>query len=112
MSVKRQGMRIVFLATLMTIFLASTGFAAEESTPEAIEAAGFVSVIMDSNDVILSVELVTDEEIFEVVLDEKGLELGQRMADKDVEVEGVISEGEDQELWLKVRTFKALKEEQ
>lgn len=111
MSAKKQEMRIVFLAMLTTALLASTSLAAEEPEPEIVRLEGFVSVLRDVNDVIVSVQLVTEEEVYDVVLDAKGLELGEEMEDEEVEVEGVISKEDDQE-WLKVLTFKAIEEEE
>ncbi len=112
MSAKKQGMCIVFLAMLTTALLASAGFAAEGSEPETVKVKveGFVSVLRDANDVVISVQLVTDEETYDVVLDAKGLELGEEMEGEDVEVEGVISK-EDDYMLLKVLTFKAIEEE-
>jgi hypothetical protein len=110
MSARKQEVCIVFLAVLTTALLASTGFAAEGSEPETVKLEGSVSVFRDANDVIVSVQLVTDEEIYDVALDAKGLELGEEMEDRDVEVEGIISEEDDQEL-LKVLTFRAIEEE-
>ena len=109
MSAKKQEMRIVFLAMLTTALLVSTSLAAEEPGSEVVGLQGFVSVLRDADDVITSVQLVTDEDIYGVVLDAKGLELGEEMEDKEVEVEGVVSEEDDQK-WLKVLTFKAVGE--
>lgn len=110
MSAKKQEMCIVFLAMLTMALLASAGFAAEGSEPKTVKVEGFVSVLRDANDVIISVQLVTDEETYDVALDAKGLELGEEMEGEDVEVEGVVSE-EDDYMWLKVLTFRAVEEE-
>ncbi len=110
MSAKKQEMCIVFLAMLTTALLASASLAAEGSEPEIVKLEGFVSVLKDVNDVIISVELVTDEKAYDVVLNAKGLELAEQMEGEEVEVEGVISKEDDQE-WLKVLTFKAIEEE-
>ena len=109
MSAKKQEMCIVFLAMLTTALLASTSLAVEE--PKIVKLEGFVSVLRDVNDVIISVKLVTDEDIYDVVLDAKGLELGEEMEGEDVEVEGVVSKEDDQK-WLKVLTFKAVEKEE
>jgi len=111
MSAKKQEMCIVFLAMLTTALWASTSLAVEEPKQEIVKLEGFVSVLRDVNDVIISVRLVTDEDIYDVVLDAKGLELGEEMEGEDVEVEGVVSKEDDQE-WLKVLTFKAIEEEE
>jgi len=111
MSAKKQEMGIVFLAMLTTVLLASPSLAVEEPRSEVVGLQGFVSVLRDANDVIISVQLVTDEDVYNVVLDVKGLELGEQMEDREVEVEGVVSEEDDQK-WLKVLTFKAVEKEE
>ncbi len=110
MSAKKRRMSIVFLVMLTTVFLASTGFA-EEAEGKTVKLEGFVSVARDANDVIISVQLITDEDTYNVVLDEKGLELGKEMEYTEVEVEGIVSEKDNQK-WLKVLTFKEIEEEQ
>ena len=111
MSAKKQEMGIVFLAMLTTVLLASTSLAEEEPGSEVVKLRGLVSVLRDANDVIISVQLVTDEDTYDVVLDAKGLELGEKMEDEAVEVEGVVSKEDDQK-WLKVLTFKAVEKEE
>lgn len=110
MSTKKRRISIVFLAMLTTTLLASTSFA-EEAKVETVRLEGFVSVVKDANDAITSVRLFTDEDIYNVVLDEKGLELGSKMEFSEVEVEGIVSEKGDQK-WLKVLTFKEIKEDE
>ena len=111
MSVKKGRTTLVFLAVLITALLSSSGLAAEEPEPKTVTLEGFVSVLRDANDVITSVQLITDEEAYEVVLDAKGLELGEEMEDEVVEVEGIVSE-EDEQKWLKVLTYEAIEEEE
>jgi len=103
---------IVVLVMIATILLNSTGFAAEQgqSEPKTVKLQGYVSVTWDANDVITSVSLITDDVTYNVVLNEKGLELGEEMADEEVKVEGVVSEKDEQQ-WITVRTFKAVEEE-
>jgi len=108
MFAKKQKMGIVFLATLTAVLLASTCLAAEGET---VTLKGVVSVLRDANDVIVSVQLATDGGTYDVVLDAKGLELGEEMEGEKVEVKGVVSEENDQK-WLKVMTFKAVEEEE
>jgi hypothetical protein len=110
MSAKKQEMCIVFLVMLITALLAATSFAADAFESEAVSVEGYVSVLRDANDVIVSVQLVTDEETYNVVLDSKGMELGEEMEGEDVEVQGVVSK-EDNQKWLKVLTFKAIEDE-
>jgi hypothetical protein len=109
MSAEKQKICIMFLAMLTTAFLASTSFAVVDPGSEVVGLRGFVSVIRDVNDVIISVQLVTDDDTYDVVLDTKGLELGKEMEDREVEVEGVVSEKDGQK-WLKVLVFKAIGE--
>jgi predicted xylose isomerase-like sugar epimerase len=111
MSVKKRGISIVFLAMLTTALLSSTILLAEDTEGETVRLEGFVSVLRDANDAIISVQLVTDEDTYKVVLDEKGLELGEEMEYEKVEVEGIVSE-KDEQKWLKVLKFKAIEEEQ
>ena len=108
MFAKKQKMGIGFLVTLTAVLLASTCFAAEGET---VTLKGVVSVLRDADDVIVSVQLATDGGTYDVVLDAKGLELGEEMEGEKVEVEGVVSEENDQK-WLKVMTFKAVEEEE
>jgi len=107
MSAKKQKMGIVFLAMLTTTLLASTCLAAEGET---VKLQGLVSVIRDANDVITSMQLVAGEDTYDVVLNAKGLELGENMEGEKVEVEGIVSQKDNQK-WLKVLTFKAVEEE-
>lgn len=111
MSAKKQEMYIVFLVMLTATLLASASFAAEAPEGETVRLEGFVSVLRDVNDMIVSVNLITDEESYNVVLDKKGMELGEEMEDEDVEVEGIVSKEDDQK-WLKVLTFKLVEEEE
>ena len=111
MSVKKRGISIVFLAMLTTALLSSTILLAEDTEGETVRLEGFVSVLRDANDAIISVQLVTDESIYKVELNEKGLGLGEEMEYEKVEVEGIVSE-KDEQKWLKVLKFKAIEEEQ
>ncbi|MGA1980507.1 MAG: hypothetical protein ABSG99_08125 [Sedimentisphaerales bacterium] len=108
MSAKKQKIGIAFLAMLTTALLASTCFATEGET---VKLQGIVSVLRDANDVIISVQLAADKDIYDVVLDAKGLDLGENMEGQKVEVEGVVSKKDDQK-WLKVLTFKEVEEEE
>jgi DNA/RNA endonuclease YhcR with UshA esterase domain len=108
MFVKKQRVGIVLLAMLTTAILASTCFAAEGET---VKLQGLVSVIRDANDVIVSVQLVADKDTYDVVLNAKGLELGENTEGEKVEVEGIVSQKDNQK-WLKVLTFKAVEEEE
>jgi hypothetical protein len=53
--------------------------------------------------------LVTDGGTYNVELDEKGNELGENMEDEKAQVEGVVSEVDNQK-WLKVIMFSPVEE--
>jgi len=101
-------MCVVFGTMLTMVLLALSCFATEGET---VSLQGFVSVLRDANDVIIAVQLDTDTDIYNVVLDAKGQELGDQMEDQEVKVKGVVSEKEYQK-WLKVLTFEAVEEEE
>ena len=54
-------------------------------------------------------KLATATSTYEVVLNEKGLELGKTMDGKKVEVEGTVSHKDGQK-WIDVKSFKAVEE--
>jgi hypothetical protein len=95
---------------LTTVLLSSVSLTAEAPEQKPVKLEGLVSVLRDANDVIISVQLDTDEETYEVVLDKKGIRLGEEMEDEEVEVNGVVTE-EDEQKWLKVLAYKAIEEE-
>lgn len=111
MSAKKQIMCLVSLAMLTTGFLTLVSLAAEHPEQKPVKLEGLVSVERDANDVIISVQLETDEEVYEVVLDKKGIKLGEEMEDEEVEVKGKVSE-EDEQKWLQVLAYKAIEEEE
>jgi hypothetical protein len=106
MRVEKQEMGVVVLVMLTAVILASSCFAAEE---QAVQTQGVVSVIRDANDVIKEVHLAAEAEIYNVVLDEKGLELGEWDGLK-VDVKGIVTTEKDQML-LKVIDFSGVGEE-
>ncbi len=108
MFAKKQTIGVALLAMLTAVLLASTCFAAEGET---VKLQGIVSVTSDANDAITSVQLDADAGTYNVELDAKGLELGENMEGEKVEVEGVVSEKDNQK-WLKVLTFDAVEEEE
>ncbi len=110
MSAKKQRMCLVLLAMLTTALLSLVSLAAEAPEAKPVKLEGFVSVLRDANDVIISVQLETDEEVYEVVLDKKGIALGEEMEDQEVEVKGKVSE-KDEQKWLQVLAYKAIEEE-
>lgn len=106
----KQKTATLILAMVVGLLLTAVGLAAEHPGPDTVTLQGYVSVLRDTNDVIVSVQLITDEVTYEVVLDEKGIALGEEMEDEDVEVQGVVSEEDEQE-WLTVQSYKAVEEQ-
>ena len=114
MFVKKDLVKLAILSIAAAALLSSMCFAAdktqaEQPKPDVVKVQGVVNVTKDANDVITKVVVVAEEEDYNVVLDAKGLELGQKMADKKVEVQGVV-EKKDNELWLTVQSYKAVEE--
>jgi hypothetical protein len=105
------------LVNLAILLIAGTAlsavcFAAEQTPgmepPKTTKVQGVVSVTKDANDIITKVTLVTaDKVVYHVALNAKGLELGKEMADKEVEVDGIVSKRGDQE-WIRVQSYKAV----
>lgn len=114
LSAKRM-LGLVVLVMVATVVLSSVGFAAVDANkpavvPQKVALQGTVSVAYDANDVITSVSLTADGTVYNVVLDEKGIELGKEMANEEVKVKGVVSETDGQQ-WITVRIFKAVEKE-
>jgi hypothetical protein len=66
---------------------------------------GLVTVVKDSNENITDIKVKVHRElVYQVVLDEKGKELGKTMADKRVKIEGTVEMKGDVH-WLTVKTF-------
>jgi hypothetical protein len=77
--------------------------------PKEVKVEGTVSVVKDANNVITAVKLTTAKSTYDVVLNEKGLELGNTMNGKKVEVEGTVSH-QDSQKWIAVKSFKPVEE--
>jgi hypothetical protein len=110
MLVGKQRMATLILAMVTALLLTTVSLAAENPEPNSVTLQGSVSVLRDANDVVVSVQLITDKVTYEVVLDEKGIALGKEMDGKDVEVQGVVSE-KDKQKWLTVQSYKAVEEQ-
>jgi hypothetical protein len=110
MLVGKQRMATLILAMVTALLLTTVSLAVENPEPNSVTLQGHVSVLRDANDVIVSVQLITDEVTYEVVLDEKGIALGEEMDGEDVEVQGVVSE-KDKQKWLTVQSYKAVEEQ-
>ena len=110
MSARKQLIKAVCFAMTVTLVLVAVSLAVEDSESNAVTVQGFVSTYVDANDVIESVQLTTIGDItYEVVLDERGTELGENMDGKEVEVKGIVTE-KDEQKWIKVQSFKPLAE--
>ena len=70
---------------------------------------GIVTVVKDNDGNITEIKVkATRELIYQVVLDEKGKELGKTMADKRARIEGLV-EMKGNVHWLTVKTFGEVK---
>jgi hypothetical protein len=106
---------LVNLAILLiagTALLSTVCFAAEQTPgvepPKTTKVQGVVKVAKDANDVITKVTLTTKDGVaYNVALNTKGRELGKEMADKEVEVDGVVSKIGDENR-IKVQSYKAV----
>ncbi len=111
MLVTKERLQGIFVAMLVSMLFCSLGLAAETAEPKAVSVEGMVSVQRDANDMITSVQLAAKDGVtYQVVLDAKGMALGDEMEGEEVQVEGKISE-KDGAKWLTVLSFKAAKEE-
>ena len=100
---------IVFVL-MASVLLASSLFAEEAPGADVVKLQGVVSASRDANDVITSVRLTTADDVtYEVVLDAKGMELGEQMEGEEVEAEGTVSEKDGQK-WLTVSAFKRVEQ--
>jgi hypothetical protein len=114
MLVKKDWVKLAILLVAGTALLGTVCFAAEPApAPAAPEMAkpvkvqGMISVTKDANDVITKVTVTTkDKVVYNVTLDEKGKELG-KLANKEAEVEGTVSE-KGMQKWIKVTSSKAV----
>ena len=111
MLVKKDLVKLAILLIAGTALLSAVCFAAEPNLaepPKPVKVQGMVNVTKDVNDVITKVTVVTkDKVVYNVALDVKGLDLGKAMANKEVEVEGIVSEKGTQK-WIKVQSYKVV----
>jgi hypothetical protein len=113
-------MRSKFLKTAVTVLLVSgvlagaayakkTGDANESSKTKPKSYIGIVEVAKDKVGDINTVDLKVGQKIkhtYHIALDEKGKELGQKMAGKRVDVKGMLSEKAGAE-WLTITEYSA-----
>ncbi len=106
---------VVLLAVALSVVVNSVGFAAEPNAPaqpapeepKVLKVQGMVNVVKDANNVVTAVTVKVKEVTHNVMLDKKGLELAEKLAGKEAEVNGTVvkKDGKD---WLKVLSFKAV----
>ena len=112
MFVRKDLVKLAILSIAAAALLSSMCFAAdktpaEQPKPNVVKVQGLVNVTKDANNVVTKVVVVAEKEIYDVVLDAKGLELGKTMEGKKVEVQGTVAK-KGTELWLTVQSFKAV----
>jgi hypothetical protein len=112
MLAKKDLVKLAILLIAGTALLSAVCFAAEKAPgaeqPKLVKVQGVVNVNKDANDLVTKVTVTTKEKVvYNVKLDAKGLELGKKMAGKEVEVEGTISKKGAQE-WIIIESYKAV----
>ena len=112
---KKQLMTLVgVVAVCMVLAVVSNVMAADANQPKGTPkeksndnklVIGIVTVVKDNDGNITEIKVKAHRElIYQVVLDEKGKELGKTMADKSARIEGSI-EIKGNVHWLTVKTF-------
>jgi hypothetical protein len=107
------------VAVCMLLAIVSNVTAADANSPKGTPKekpkgnnppiTGIVTVVKDNDGNIIEIKVkVRRELIYQVVLDEKGKELGNTMADKRVKIEGTVEIKGDVHL-LTVKTFGEVK---
>lgn len=114
---KSQFLKTTVVATLLVLGLfvgntwaKKTHKANEPSKPGQNEYKGTVEVTKDETGNIKTVELKSGlifKHTYQITLDEKGKELGEKMAGKKVRVKGIIEEKVGKK-WLNVIEYKAV----
>lgn len=107
MLAKKHTIGIALLAMLTVVLLASNCFAEDG---EEVRVKGVVSVTRNADDVITSVTLAEDATTYNIVLDEKGLELGENMDGQEADIDAFLTEKDGQK-WLKVIAILEVEEE-
>ena len=108
---KKQLMVLVgVVAVCMLLAVVSNVMAADANQPKEKSkdnnlVIGIVTVVKDNDGNIAEIKVTAHKELlYQVVLDEKGKELGKTMADKRARIEGLI-ETKGKVQWLTVKTF-------
>jgi hypothetical protein len=105
---------LTLVAAMVEFLFVDTSRAAEPNAPKFPKFdpntmfRGRIVVAKDANGVITSVKLENRRRgTFNIVLDEKGKELGEKMADKFVEITGKETT-KDNEKWLTVEKYSEI----
>jgi len=105
------------VAVCMLLAIVSNVTAADANSPKGTPKEkpkdnpiiGIVTVVKDTNENITDIKVKAHRDlIYQVVLDEKGIELGKTMAEKRVRIEGTVEIKGDVH-WLTVKTFEGIK---
>jgi hypothetical protein len=105
------------VAVCMLLAIVSNVMAADANSPKGTPKEkpkdspiiGVVTVVKDNDGNITEIKVKAHRDlIYQVVLDEKGIELGKTMADKRVRIEGTVEIKGDVH-WLTVKTFEGVK---
>jgi|GEM_PF-1452574 len=105
------------VAVCMLLAIVSNAMAADVNSPKGTPKEkpkdkpiiGIVTVVKDNDGNITEIKVKVHKElIYLIVLDEKGIELGNTMADKRVRIEGTVEIKGDVH-WLTVKTFEGVK---
>jgi hypothetical protein len=111
MFVKKDLVKFAVLSIAIAALLSTMCFAADEPKaapkPDVVKVQGIVNVTKDANNVVTKVVVVAEKEIYNVVLDAKGLDLGKTMDGKKAEIQGTVAK-KGTELLLTVQSFKAV----
>ncbi len=95
---------VAVAAFMASVVLADANAPAGKTKPAITKIEGAVSVTKDANE-IKTVKVTTkDKGVFNVVLNEKGKELGKKMGGKEAVVHGIVTE-KNGEKWIDVHKF-------
>ena len=108
--------KMLGLALAATVLFALVAQAADANQPEQpkpviVRIQGTVGVVKDADGKVTSVTVTTKEnEVYQVVLNEKGLELANKLDGKEAKVSGTVTK-KDEQKWIDVHSFREVKKE-
>ena len=101
--------KAVLAAAVLGLFAASVVLGEDApAEPEKVTVTGVVGVTRSDEGDITAVMVTTEDAAYMVTLDENGMELGEEMEGKEVEVTGVVTEKDDMQ-WITVESYKEVK---